>query len=62
MPTLQYTVLTWLASQLGIDASHIQIPDINGGKRLSNKRLRATGFQLQYPNYQIGYQKVLETI
>ena len=62
MPTLQYTVLNWLASQLGIDASHIQIPDTSGGKRLSNKRLRATGFQLQYPNYQIGYQKVLETI
>ena len=62
MPTLQYTVLTWLASQLGIDVSHIQIPVANGGKRLSNKRLRATGFQLQYPNYQIGYQKVLETI
>ena len=61
MPTLQYTVLTWLASQLGINVSHIQIPDTNGGKRLSNKRLRATGFQLQYPNYQIGYQKVLET-
>ena len=62
MPTLQYSVLTWLASQFGIDASHIQIPDTNGGKRLSNKRLRATGFQLQCPNYQIGYQKVLETI
>ena len=62
MPTLQYTVLTWLASQMGIDVSRIQPPDTNGGKRLSNKRLRATGFQLQYPNYQIGYQKVLETI
>ena len=62
MPTLQYSVLTWLAGQLNIDASHIQIPIANGGKRLSNSRLRATGFQLQYPNYQIGYQKVLETI
>ena len=62
MPTLQYSVLTWLASRLNIDTSHIKIPDTSGGKRLSNKRLRATGFQLQYPNYQIGYQKVLETI
>ena len=62
MPTLQYSVLTWLAGQLNIDANHIQIPIANGGKRLSNRRLRATGFQLQYPNYQIGYQKVLKTI
>ncbi|MES2547630.1 MAG: SDR family oxidoreductase [Pseudomonadota bacterium] len=62
MPTLQYTVLAWLAIQLGVDVSHIQTPVANGGKRLSNQRLRATGFQLQYPHYQIGYQKVLETI
>jgi len=62
MPTLQYTVLIWLANQLGIVTNHIQIPVESGGKRLSNKRLRATGFQLQYPNYQIGYEKVLKTI
>lgn len=62
MPTLQYTVLTWLAKKLNIDVSRIQTPAENGGKRLSNQRLRATGFQLQYPNYQIGYQKVLESI
>jgi len=55
-------VLIWLANQLGIVTNHIQIPVENGGKRLSNKRLRATGFQLQYPNYQIGYEKVLKTI
>lgn len=62
MPTLQYTVLTWLANQLRIDTSQIQIPATQGGKRLSNQRLRATGFQLQYPNFQVGYSKVLETI
>ena len=61
MPTQQYEVLQWLAIQQGIDTSSIQTPLISGGKRLSNKRLRSTGFQLQYPNYQVGYSKILKT-
>ncbi len=61
MPTLQYTVLNWLARQQGIDVTEIQAPATHGGKRLSNQRLRATGFELQYPDFHIGYSKVLET-
>ncbi len=60
MPTQQYEVLTWLAEQQGIDTSNIKAPIAQGGKRLSNLRLRATGFQLQYPNYQAGYSPVLQ--
>ncbi len=62
MPTLQYSVLNWLAKQQGVDASQTQTPATQGGKRLSNQRLRATGFQLQYPDYQAGYRKILEAI
>jgi nucleoside-diphosphate-sugar epimerase len=60
MPTLQYDVLTWLAQQQKIDTSHIKVPKQQGGKRLSNSGMRATGFALQYPNYQVGYSKILE--
>ncbi len=60
LPTLQYDVLTWLAARQGVDISRVQTPAIQGGKRLSNQRLRATGFELQYPDYQIGYSNVLE--
>jgi nucleoside-diphosphate-sugar epimerase len=59
MPTQQYEVLRWLAKQQGIDVENTISPAVSGGKRLSNKRLRDTGFQLQYPNYQIGYSKIL---
>ena len=59
MPTEQYDVLMWLAMQQGVDVSHIVKPTVSGGKRLSNKRLRDTGFVLQYPNYQIGYSQIL---
>jgi len=61
-PTLQYDVLRWLASKQSVETNHIQTPATQGGKRLSNQRLRATGFQLQYPHYQIGYAKVLEAL
>ncbi len=62
MPTLQYDVLSWLATQQGVDVSHIQAPAIKGGKRLSNQLLRETGFQLAYPNYKVGYSEILEVL
>jgi nucleoside-diphosphate-sugar epimerase len=62
MPTQQYEVLQWLAVQQGIDTSSIETPPISGGKRLNNKRLRDTGFQLQYPDYQVGYSQILKNL
>lgn len=62
MPTLQYDVLIWLANQQNIDTSQVKIPNENGGKRLSNSRLTDTGFQLQYPNYQVGYGAILHKL
>jgi nucleoside-diphosphate-sugar epimerase len=60
MPTQQYEVLNWLAQQQNIDVSTVQAPATLGGKRLSNQRLRDTGFVLQYPNYQVGYRAILQ--
>jgi nucleoside-diphosphate-sugar epimerase len=62
LPTPQYEVLTWLAKQQNIDTSQIKVPAAQGGKRLSNACLRATGFALQYPNYQAGYSRVLAAL
>jgi hypothetical protein len=55
-------VLNWLANKQGVKTDQVKIPEVNSGKRLSNKRLRDTGFQLQYPNYQIGYSEVLKNV
>lgn len=60
MPTPQYDVLKWLAAQQNIDATHIKTPLPAGGKRLSNQRMRDTGFELQYPHYQAGYARILQ--
>ena len=62
LPTQQYEVLTWLANQLKMDTSNIKAPSALGGKRLSNKRMRDTGFALQYPNYQAGYSEILQNL
>ena len=62
LPTQQYEVLTWLANQQKIDTSNIKAAGTYGGKRLSNKRLRNTGFELQYPNYQVGYSEILQNL
>jgi nucleoside-diphosphate-sugar epimerase len=57
---LQYDVLGWLASRLNVEAPRANAVDAVGGKRLSNQRMHDAGFQLTYPNYQLGYCEVLK--
>jgi nucleoside-diphosphate-sugar epimerase len=57
-PATQYDVLTWIAARLAVKAPEF-IPPAEGGKRLSNSLMLATGFRLQYPDYQAGYQALL---
>jgi len=59
-PALQNDVLHWLARQLNIDAPAISVGDLVEGKRLSNQRMHDEGFQLTYPNYQLGYSELLK--
>lgn len=56
-PVPQYTVLSWIAERL-----HCAQPEqlaVSGGKRLHNQRLLETGFKLQYADYRVGYQALL---
>jgi hypothetical protein len=36
--------------------------DATKGKRLANGLMRATGFQLKYPNFKVGYQALLASL
>ena len=56
--TTQYEVLQWIASKLKVEVS-VSAPAIDGGKRLSNNAMLATGYKLQYPDFQVGYQALL---
>lgn len=61
-PTPQYEVLAWLAAQM--QTRQPEVPPggfpVGGGKRLSNQSMLATGFKLQYPDYQAGYRSLLQ--
>lgn len=60
-PVPKYEVLQWLANIQGC-ASPKGITDENAscGKRVSNQKLRDSGFKLSFPDYQSGYAAVLQ--
>ncbi|NYT66363.1 hypothetical protein H0A58_10355 [Alcaligenaceae bacterium] len=52
---------TQLASMVGAPTPTLgSTPDANLGKRLSNARLRASGFELQWPNAIAGYKALIQ--
>jgi nucleoside-diphosphate-sugar epimerase len=59
-PAPRYDVVEWLAKIQG-NASPKGLVDENAsrGKRVSNRRLRNSGFNLTYPDYKAGYAAVL---
>ena len=59
-PVSQYEVLLWIAKQMGIEIEG-SMPEIVGGKRMSNQRMLSTGFCLKHPDYKIGYSAMLKT-
>jgi nucleoside-diphosphate-sugar epimerase len=63
-PVSQWEVESWLAQRLrieiGSESGGEQVDARRGvGKRCSNHRLRASGYQLQYPDYKCGYEALL---
>lgn len=58
-PAPQWNVLLWIAQQLGVNTSKYQAPEVQGGKRMSNFRMRALGFELLHKDYQTGYGAML---
>ncbi len=61
-PTLQYEVLAWIASKLNVTPPTLGLNEKVSGKRLSNQRMRQTGFALKYANYQVGYSEILKNV
>jgi len=62
LPALQHEVEHWLAEQMGVTPAGegIAAPRMSPGhKRCNNSQLRATGFELRYPDYRSGYAAVL---
>lgn len=63
-PTPTCEVYDWLAEQLCVpDVEHIEPKEssrqMRSNKRLSNAKIRASGYEFKYPSYQDGYKELL---
>lgn len=58
-PSPIYEVLMWMAGRMNIPIASMRSPEPEGGKRLSNRGMLSTGFELCYPGYQQGYASLL---
>jgi nucleoside-diphosphate-sugar epimerase len=59
-PAPRYEVVDWLANIQGCAPPKGLIDEhASRGKRVSNRKLRDSGFSLSYPDYQAGYASVL---
>lgn len=55
-------VTGWLAHQLGLlPKAGEDLPSRGGNKRISNQRLKDTGFHFRYPSYREGYAALLKS-
>lgn len=63
-PALMWEVKQWLAEQLGVELreSGEQAPARRNSKRVSNRRLLASGYRLLYPGYREGYRAILDAL
>ncbi|WP_024851787.1 NAD-dependent epimerase/dehydratase family protein [Hydrogenovibrio kuenenii] len=65
-PTLTCEVYEWLADQLSVpqDIEHLEPTESSraqrSNKRLSNAKIRATGYEFKYPSFEEGYGEMLE--
>ncbi len=64
-PVEKCTLLRWTASALGLPEpprlppEEAEVSPRGGNRRLSNARLRATGYTFAYPNFREGYRPLL---
>lgn len=58
-PAPQCEVMDWLAGRLGVSAPAREAAGEPAGKRCSNRRLRATGYEFIFPGFREGYGAML---
>lgn len=65
LPAPQFEVESWLLEEMAVPAVAAPAANVGasrasaGHKRCSNRLLRASGYQLRYPDYRAGYRAVL---
>lgn len=62
-PTAMIEVVSWIAGQLG--SEDFLAPDAvneRGNKRISNRRLLASGYSFRYPDFRTGYAELINLL
>lgn len=61
LPVAKYDVVSWLAKKTGHPApARLPLQGAASGKRVSNQRLRESGYRFKYPDYKAGYSAILQ--
>ena len=61
LPAPRYEVVEWLANTQGfVSPKGLVDENATRGKRVSNQKLRDSGFNLSYPDYRAGYASVMK--
>ena len=61
LPAPRYEVVEWLANTQGcVSPKGLVDENASCGKRVSNQKLRDSGFSLSYPDYRAGYASVMK--
>lgn len=60
-PATLFEVLEWMKDRIGDVEPDYDLPEATrrANRRCSNQRLRSLGYEFKYPNYQVGYDKLL---
>lgn len=64
MPVPMHDLQQWLVKAMGYTSAHLREivqTSERRSKKLSNERMLASGYELKYPNYKIGYSALLES-
>jgi nucleoside-diphosphate-sugar epimerase len=62
LPAPRFEVVAWLASMQGhVEPQGLAVENAGQGKRVSNRKLLASGFRMIYPDYRTGYAAVLKS-
>jgi hypothetical protein len=64
-PVTQYQVLEWISNQLRLSILEAKKSEAEfnlAGKRLSNAAMLASGYVMQYPDYQAGYGALIASL
>ncbi|WP_323846207.1 NAD-dependent epimerase/dehydratase family protein [Microbulbifer magnicolonia] len=64
MPVPMYELQRWLVKAMGYTSAHLREivqTSERRSKKLSNRRLLASGYEMKYPDYKTGYSALLES-